>query len=359
MTILSKAHRAWRVMRQLLRLLSFLRGIESWLLKLNKKNPPGKKMDVKPQEVRSSHDFQENSLYRKNYLLPNQIQAVKQELRIAQKVWDLEPHEGPRGREEEEEGSKEVLGRLSQQDVQTKESQQNLGHGAQRHTSLIQQLKHMVSKREAKVKEERMVVSQAPKTTTGSSRPSTAGGDSSKRINSAPYNNKSCLWWTALTDTAYYSYLRDAGAPSGCQHCSEEVRSLNSQCTESRTLCEAACVERDRLLELLKLQQSREEEVKQGCLGAEQKFQGERRRAVSLQQQLEKEKLDLAKGLTPRKTSKKGTGDKSGRQGESSSRSPELTTQRTLQAKAEDLQLCSDMMNQVKHVFLQALRQHK
>lgn len=49
----------------------------------------------------------------------------------------------------------------------------------------------------------------------------------------------------------------------------------------------------------------------QRCLGAEQKFQGERRRAVALEQQLEKAKLDLGKGLTPRKTSNKGTGGKS------------------------------------------------
>lgn len=51
--------------------------------------------------------------------------------------------------------------------------------------------------------------------------------------------------------------------------------------------------------------------MKQGCLGAEQTFHGERRRAIALEQQLEKAKLDLGKGLTPRKTSNKGTGDKS------------------------------------------------
>lgn len=44
-------------------------------------------------------------------------------------------------------------------------------------------------------------------------------------------------------------------------------------------------------------------------------------------------------------------------QGENEALRAELRS--TLQAKAEDLQLCSDMMNQVKHVFLQALRQHK
>lgn len=33
--------------------------------------------------------------------------------------------------------------------------------------------------------------------------------------------------------------------------------------------------------------------------------------------------------------------------------------QSTLRAKEEDLRLYSDMMSQVKHVFLQALRQHK
>ncbi|CDQ56952.1 unnamed protein product [Oncorhynchus mykiss] len=310
----------------------------------------------------------------------------------------------------------EVLGRLSQQDAQTKESQQNLGQQlsseAQRHTSLIQQLKHMVFEREAKVKELEDEIQQlslkdwnlnrmdfvnvlqreeggqsGPKMTTGSFWPLTAGGDSSKRISSARSVSK--LGHKLVESAAGVSLeVRDAGAPSGCQNCSEEVRYLKAECTEFRTLCEAACVERDRLLELVKLQQSREEEGKQRCLGTEQKFQGERRRAVALEQQLEKAKLDLGKGLTPRKTSNKGTGgaSSSGRQRESSSpRSPpdlsreaqviELSTQlavlqgenealraelrSTLQAKAEDLQLCSDMMNQVKHVFLQALRQHK
>ncbi|XP_041752343.1 coiled-coil domain-containing protein 13 isoform X1 [Coregonus clupeaformis] len=296
----------------------------------------------------------------------------------------------------------EVLGRLSQQDAQTKESQQNLGQQlsseAQRHTSLIHQLKHMVSEREAKVKELEDEIQQlslmredggqsGPKTTTGSFRPLTAGGDSSKRIISARSVSK--LGHKLVESAAGISLeVRDAAAPSGCQNCSEEVRSLKAECTAFRTLCEAACVERDRLLELVKLQQSREEEGKQRCLGAEQKFQGERRRAVALEQKLEKAKMDLGKGLTPRKTSNKGTGGalSSGRPRESSSpRSPpdhsreaqviELSTQlavlqgenealraelrSTLQAKAEDLQLCSDMMNRVNHVFLQALRQHK
>ncbi|XP_019896813.2 coiled-coil domain-containing protein 13 isoform X2 [Esox lucius] len=295
----------------------------------------------------------------------------------------------------------DVLGRLSKQDMQTKESQQSLGQQlsseAQRHTSLIQQLKHMVTEREAKVKELEDEIQQlslkredcgqsGPKATTGNSQPLTAGGDTGQRIRSAcsvsKHGHKLVGSVAGITLEA-----REAEAPLCCLNCSGEVKSLKAQCTEFRTLCEAATVERDKLLELVKRQQSREEEGKQRCLGAEQKFQGERRKAIALEQQLEKAKLGLGDGLTPRTIGKKGTGAlSSGRQRESSSPQScldlyrdaqvnELSTQlalqqeenqalreelrNTLQAKAEDLQLCSDMMNQVKHVFLQALRQHK
>ncbi|XP_067108562.1 coiled-coil domain-containing protein 13 isoform X2 [Osmerus mordax] len=293
-----------------------------------------------------------------------------------------------------------VLTRLSQQDAQSKESQQTLGQQliseAQRHSSLIQQLKQMVSEREAKVTELEEEIEQlslkrengsqsSSKSAICSSKPSTAGGDSSKRLSSARSLSKlghKLVESSLLVDTG------DSGPPLS----SQAVKSLMDQCMEYKTLYQAVSVERDRLLELVKVQQIREEEVKRRCSEAEQRYQGERRRAVILEQQLDKAKLDLGKGSTPRKSSNKNLGGTSssltvlsGRVDELFPLSPqgpardsqisELSTQlaiqleetealkaalkSTLQAKEEDLQLYNDMMSQVKHVFLQALRQHK
>ncbi|XP_046884273.1 coiled-coil domain-containing protein 13 isoform X2 [Hypomesus transpacificus] len=295
-----------------------------------------------------------------------------------------------------------VLTRLSQQDAQSKESQQTLGQQlnseAQKHSSLIQQLKQMVSEREAKVKELEEEIEQlsfkgengsqsSSKSAICSSKPSTAGGNSSKRLSSARCLSKlgyKLVESSLLVDTG------DSGPPLSSQ--ADSVESLMAQRMEYKTLYQAVSVERDRLLELVKVQQTREEEVKRRCSEAEQRYQGERRRAVILEQQLDKAKLDLGKGSTPRKSSDKNRGGTSssltvlsGRADELFPRSPrglardsqisELSTQlaiqleetealkaalkSTLQAKEEDLQLYNDMMSQVKHVFLQALRQHK
>ncbi|KAM6948249.1 coiled-coil domain-containing protein 13 [Aplochiton taeniatus] len=302
----------------------------------------------------------------------------------------------------------QVLGRLSQQETQRQESQQSLGQQlsseAQRHGSLVQQLKQMVSEREGRVRELEEEVRQlalkhycllqreegsglsSSKTDMCSPRPSTAGGDSNKRMSSGRSVSK---FGHKLVESAAGSSTeaRDSGPYS-----SEEIKSLMCQATEYKTLYQAASVERDRLQELVKVQQSREEEARLRCAEAEQRLQGERRRAVILEQQLERAKLDIGKGSTPSKAGHKsrvGASSSltvlSGGKEASSPTSPgdpsrdvqlsELSTRlaiqleemdalraalkSTLLAKEEDLQLYNDMMGQVKHVFLQALRQHK
>ncbi|KAK6490462.1 coiled-coil domain-containing protein 13 [Huso huso] len=308
-----------------------------------------------------------------------------------------------------------VLGRLSQQEQKTQEVQQSLGQQfnseAQKHGSLVEQLKQMVDEREAKVKELEEEIQQLSlkrylgeetkvperlhsrgkidKDTESTSRPPTAGGDHSGRISSARTISK--LGHTLVESVATHS----SGGSSGGSISAAELKSLQVQCTEFKALYQAAEVERDKLMELLTVLQQRVEEAKEKCLEAEQKLRGERRRAVILEQQLEKAKLDSGKGQGNQKDSnrnKAGVSANSTRlsvnQIDSRDLSPgrssgiplevqieELNTRLVIQSdennalrmalksalktKEEDLKLYHEMMGQVKQVFLQALRQHK
>ncbi|KAK1172240.1 coiled-coil domain-containing protein 13 [Acipenser oxyrinchus oxyrinchus] len=308
-----------------------------------------------------------------------------------------------------------VLGRLSQQEQNTKEVQQSLGQQfnseAQKHSSLVEQLKQMVDEREAKVKELEEEIQQLSlkrylgeetkvperlhsrgkidKDTESTSRPPTAGGDHSGRISSAQTISK--LGHTLVESVATHS----SGGSSGGSISAAELKSLQVQCAEFKALYQAAEVERDKLMELLTVLQQRVDEAKEKSLEAEQKLRGERRRAVILEQQLEKAKLDSGKGQGNQKDSnrnKAGVSANSTRlsvnQIDSRDLSPgrssgiplevqieELNTRLVIQSdennalrmalksalktKEEDLKLYHEMMGQVKQVFLQALRQHK
>ncbi|KAJ7380185.1 Coiled-coil domain-containing protein 13 [Desmophyllum pertusum] len=67
---------------------------------------------------------------------------------------------------------------------------------------------------------------------------------------------------------------------------SEEIHLLRSQVQESKSLCQAAEVERDRLLELVTLLQRRVDEAKNSELDATSKWQQERRQVVHMEKQL-------------------------------------------------------------------------
>ncbi|KAG9355809.1 hypothetical protein JZ751_000651 [Albula glossodonta] len=296
----------------------------------------------------------------------------------------------------------EVLGRLSKQELNTKETQQNLGQQlsseAQRHSSLIQQLKHMVSEREAKVKELEEEIQQlslkkhdgeeaGPKSAVCGSRPPTTGSSKAERLSSARAVSKLAH---KLVETVTTAPLSGTSSTVGLDDA--EMKDLKAQCSEYKALYLAASVERDKLMELVKLRERREQEAKEKGVEAEHKLQGERRRAVLLEQQLEKAKLEAGKAGALARTSNRGRAGVttsctglSVNQADLSPRSPvglateaqihELNTQlaiqldenealkaalrSTLQAKEDDLRLYSDMMSQIKHVFLQALRQHK
>ncbi|XP_075070221.1 coiled-coil domain-containing protein 13 isoform X2 [Mixophyes fleayi] len=307
----------------------------------------------------------------------------------------------------------EILSRLSQQDQKHRDSQQTLSlqlnSESQKQNSLVSQLKQMVAEREAKVKELEEEIRQrtpksssekpgsrkslgleeaedggssdkrTPERTLSGSRDPDAMGDSARRISKLGHELVESV-------TAPSSYVSVGASPG-----SSELRVLQTQSAEFRALCQAAEVERDRLMELVSVLQRRVEESNMKVLDAEKKLQEERRRSVLLEQQLEKMKLDSGKNGTAQKLSARG---KAG-QSVSSSRSflnfneitdvssnvpletriEELNTKlaiqvddnkalktalkSTLKTKDDDLKLYQEMMSQVKQIFLQALRQHK
>ncbi|XP_029687154.1 coiled-coil domain-containing protein 13 isoform X2 [Takifugu rubripes] len=75
---------------------------------------------------------------------------------------------------------------------------------------------------------------------------------------------------------------------SKCPTCSADVSELMTQSNQYRILCE----ERDKLLELVHILQTKEKEVSQKLLEAQLKYQEERRRMVILEQKMEDVKSD-------------------------------------------------------------------
>ncbi|CAF98428.1 unnamed protein product [Tetraodon nigroviridis] len=77
-----------------------------------------------------------------------------------------------------------------------------------------------------------------------------------------------------------------------CPHCSSDVSELVTQCNQYRILCE----ERDKLLELIHILQTKEKDFNQKLLEAQLKYQEERRRMVILEQKMEGVKLNATQG---------------------------------------------------------------
>ncbi|XP_016320083.1 coiled-coil domain-containing protein 13 [Sinocyclocheilus anshuiensis] len=270
-----------------------------------------------------------------------------------------------------------MLGHLSQKGSQREEAQQGLERHlhseAQQHALLIQQLRAMVSEKENKVKElEREIqqlahMKQSECKSQTNIRPLTSRHENSRESHSA----------------------RDAQA--ACAECAVKIPALQAQCAEYKALYQAASVERDRLLELTKVQQTSEEEAKRQCAEAEQKLRLEWQRSVSLEQQLEKAKLDSRKEASLQTSNRSRTGSSGStlslpdKQEGSSPRSPsdvtrdaqhsqlkaqlalqleENETLRTalknaLKEKKEGLQFYKDMLAQAKQEFQQAHRKHE
>lgn len=168
------------------------------------------------------------------------------------------------------------------------------------------------------------------------------------------------------------------------------VGELQYQCQELHTMLQAANVERDRLSGLVKVVQKRLNEETKSVSDLQAEVQNVRRQNVELEKQLGRQGLELGKTgmLGKKKLSSRTSASTAGRDALQEDVEPaaaasgggtddiqevlatveiqrdeiealKAALQRTLQAKEEDLNLYSTTIEETKQVFLQALRQLK
>ncbi|KAM6339005.1 coiled-coil domain-containing protein 13 [Podargus strigoides] len=314
----------------------------------------------------------------------------------------------------------DILKHMSQQD-KNKESQreQDFNTEVQKQNCLIEQLRQMVAEREAKVNELEKEIKQltlqeksahqgdgsgaADTLPSGRSedsgfrllQPLASGSNQVGRMGSACTVSKMghTLVKSAATKPSLLSNNITPGRLAGTD--SPDLEVLQTQITEHKALCQAAEVERERLRELVTvLQKSVEEESNKG-LEAEKRLQEERRRCVILEQQIKKLQLDPGrdtKAWKPPLRSKTGQSanhsrftlnmsDRKGLSAAQLSKLPlevqieELSTrlgvqldenealkaalETTMRKKEEDFKLYQDTVDQMKDIFMQAIRQQK
>ncbi|KAM9025773.1 coiled-coil domain-containing protein 13 isoform 1-T2 [Ara ararauna] len=317
----------------------------------------------------------------------------------------------------------EILKHLSHQDEENKESKhmlgQNLNSEVQKQNCLIEQLGQVVAEREAMVKELEEEIGQLtlqlksayegdssgaaeppPSESSEDSgstllKPMASGSSQVGRTGSARTVSKMghTLVESAATKPFHLSNNVTPGRLAGTN--SLDLKVLQTQITEHKALCQAAEVERDRLLELVTVLQKRVEESSNKILAAEKSVQEERRRCVILEQQLEKLQMDAGSDTSEQKSpmrSKTGQTASHSRltldvsdskefsaaqlsklpielQVEELSRrlvmqlnenkSLKAALETALRKKEEDFKLYQDTMGQVKNIFLQAIQQQK
>uniref|UniRef100_A0A671LIN1 Coiled-coil domain containing 13 n=1 Tax=Sinocyclocheilus anshuiensis TaxID=1608454 RepID=A0A671LIN1_9TELE len=226
-----------------------------------------------------------------------------------------------------------MLGHLSQKGSQREEAQQGLERHlhseAQQHALLIQQLRAMVSEKENKVKELEREIQQLQ---------SECKSQTNIRPLTSRHENTNKL----------FVFM-----------CAVKIPALQAQCAEYKALYQAASVERDRLLELTKVQQTSEEEAKRQCAEAEQKLRLEWQRSVSLEQQLEKAKLDSRKEASLQTSNRSRTGSVWLALQLEENETLRTALKNALKEKKEGLQFYKDMLAQAKQEFQQAHRKHE
>ncbi|XP_028646699.1 coiled-coil domain-containing protein 13 [Erpetoichthys calabaricus] len=297
--------------------------------------------------------------------------------------------------------TQELVSRLSQQEQSSKMAQHSQQVGSSetlKHNSLIEQLKQIVTEREGKVRELEEEIRQLTskrhsreeskaKMPAACDSDGRADVDSMARIGSA--RTVSSLGHTLVESMATRPLSANATDTSIKV---AELKSLQAQCTEYKAVAQAAEVEREKLLELVTVLQRRLDEMKGQSLEAEQKLQEERKKAVVLEKQLEKNKLEQNSQRSASGRSKVTAGATIGSSkmnktesldvapgglapGPLEAQIEELNTRLTSQmeqnatlkmalrssqkSKEDDLKLYNEMMRQVKQVFLQALWQHR
>ncbi|XP_023440635.2 coiled-coil domain-containing protein 13 isoform X3 [Dasypus novemcinctus] len=315
----------------------------------------------------------------------------------------------------------ELLGSLSLREERTRASQQRLGQQlnseAQRGSSLVAQLRAMVAEREAKVQRleaeigqlsaqhlRNKAVGEGPGRP-GVSPPSARGpeelglsrgldvaGDHTGRL--GPSRSAATgLGHTLVESAPTRPSLPSPHAASPRFSDTPEQKGWQAQLAELRALWQAAEVERDRLTEFVTVLQKRVEEGTSKLLESERKLQEERQRAVLLEQHLAKVRLEPGPAPTTQRAaprSKAGLPTSNARHSASERQDPpfpqlsgvptesqleELTARLATQAEEkellqaaldgalrateEDFRAYRQALDQVKGVFLQALRQHK
>ncbi|XP_024863742.1 coiled-coil domain-containing protein 13 [Kryptolebias marmoratus] len=194
-----------------------------------------------------------------------------------------------------------VLKQLNQQQKEPKHKPKQLSCEPSEQNRLIQKLKQVVAEKDAKieelqkrqqdfykhVKEEHVDRRSSPKVTSCSSGVLPEDGDSNKRITSSDSVSK---YGHKLVMPAMGSGLDNSS--SKCPQCSADMSALMTQSSEYKILS----VEKDRLLELVQVLQTKEKEMNHKCLEAQKKYQEERCRTVILEQELERITVDLKEG---------------------------------------------------------------
>ncbi|KAM6919239.1 coiled-coil domain-containing protein 13 [Xenentodon cancila] len=195
-----------------------------------------------------------------------------------------------------------VLKHLTQQ--QSKEPQRSrrkhLTSDSSEHNALVKRLTQMVAEKEAKIKElqenpqypnkqlkeDSVEPRSRLKLTKCSSNISPQDGDITNRMTSP--GAVSTLGHKLVLPTVCSGAELKGLSSSTCLQCSADMSGLTTQSNEYKILT----VERDRLLELVKVLQRKEKEMNQICLETQQKYQEERRKMVILEQELERTKID-------------------------------------------------------------------
>ncbi|XP_021522295.1 coiled-coil domain-containing protein 13 [Aotus nancymaae] len=316
----------------------------------------------------------------------------------------------------------ETLGSLSLKEEKARLSRhhvdQQLNSEAQQSSSLVARLQAMVAEREARVQQLETEIghlsvhylqnngagegSGGPEVSPAYTqfledpdlaKPPTSAGGHAGRLGSS----RSV---TSLGHTLVESALTRPSLPSPHRTSprfseSPEQKGWQARVAEMKALWQAAEVERDRLAEFVTVLQKRVEEGCSKLLQSERKLQEERHRAVVLEQQLEKTRLEPGRasasqraaprtktGLptsnarhNPAGSEKKDPSSAQLSDVPTESQMEELTTRlavqgeenemlkaalaRALRGKEEDFRMYREILGQVKSVFLQALRQQK